>query len=145
MALIGQTCGNTCVLLIISDGASLEKQQMIIREKTQKHLDDYAKRGLRTLCIAKKVRLSVRRIFFILPLRSHHLMIGMYQTWIWTIGKAPRSWALCSQFLSSICIGRLELVLSILPEGHRNVLLPEFSRGVLETRVSMSICHSGLQ
>ncbi|KAF6371412.1 putative ATPase phospholipid transporting 10D (putative) [Rhinolophus ferrumequinum] len=37
------------------DGASLEKQQMIIREKTQKHLDDYAKRGLRTLCIAKKV------------------------------------------------------------------------------------------
>ncbi|XP_049487958.1 phospholipid-transporting ATPase VD isoform X1 [Panthera uncia] len=37
------------------DGGSLEKQQMIIREKTQKHLDDYAKRGLRTLCIAKKV------------------------------------------------------------------------------------------
>ncbi|XP_015416471.1 PREDICTED: probable phospholipid-transporting ATPase VD isoform X2 [Myotis davidii] len=37
------------------DGASLAKQQMIIREKTQKHLDDYAKRGLRTLCIAKKV------------------------------------------------------------------------------------------
>ncbi|KAM5339763.1 phospholipid-transporting ATPase VD isoform 2-T2 [Glossophaga mutica] len=37
------------------DGASPEKQQMLIREKTQKHLDDYAKRGLRTLCIAKKV------------------------------------------------------------------------------------------
>ncbi|XP_007947635.1 phospholipid-transporting ATPase VD [Orycteropus afer afer] len=37
------------------DGASLEKQQMTIRKKTQKHLDDYAKRGLRTLCIAKKV------------------------------------------------------------------------------------------
>uniref|UniRef100_A0A8C0JQ61 Phospholipid-transporting ATPase n=1 Tax=Canis lupus dingo TaxID=286419 RepID=A0A8C0JQ61_CANLU len=37
------------------DGASREKQQMIIREKTQKHLDDYARRGLRTLCIAKKV------------------------------------------------------------------------------------------
>ncbi|XP_006872752.1 PREDICTED: probable phospholipid-transporting ATPase VD [Chrysochloris asiatica] len=36
------------------DGAHLEKQQMAIREKTQKHLDDYAKRGLRTLCIAKK-------------------------------------------------------------------------------------------
>lgn len=30
---------------------------MMIREKTQKHLDDYAKRGLRTLCIAKRVRL----------------------------------------------------------------------------------------
>lgn len=37
------------------DGPSLEKQQMMIREKTQKHLDDYAKQGLRTLCIAKKV------------------------------------------------------------------------------------------
>ncbi|CAK6433193.1 unnamed protein product [Pipistrellus nathusii] len=37
------------------DGASLTKQQVMIREKTQKHLDDYAKRGLRTLCIAKKV------------------------------------------------------------------------------------------
>ncbi|XP_039097040.1 probable phospholipid-transporting ATPase VD [Hyaena hyaena] len=42
-------------LLSSPDGTSLEKQQMIIREKTQKHLDDYAKRGLRTLCIAKKV------------------------------------------------------------------------------------------
>lgn len=28
---------------------------MKIREETQKHLDDYARRGLRTLCIAKKV------------------------------------------------------------------------------------------
>nr|XP_008542298.1 PREDICTED: probable phospholipid-transporting ATPase VD isoform X2 [Equus przewalskii] len=37
------------------DGASLDKQQRIIREKTQKHLDDYAKRGLRTLCVAKRV------------------------------------------------------------------------------------------
>ncbi|XP_058526126.1 phospholipid-transporting ATPase VD [Ochotona princeps] len=37
------------------DGATLEEQQMLIREKTQRHLDDYAKRGLRTLCIAKKV------------------------------------------------------------------------------------------
>ncbi|XP_057581810.1 phospholipid-transporting ATPase VD isoform X2 [Hippopotamus amphibius kiboko] len=36
-------------------GPSLEKQQMIIREKTQQHLDDYAKQGLRTLCIAKRV------------------------------------------------------------------------------------------
>ncbi|XP_069313671.1 phospholipid-transporting ATPase VD [Eulemur rufifrons] len=35
--------------------ASLEKQELTIREKTQKHLDDYARRGLRTLCVAKKV------------------------------------------------------------------------------------------
>lgn len=41
---------------MISDGTNLEKQQMIIREKTQSHLDEYAKRGLRTLCIAKKVK-----------------------------------------------------------------------------------------
>ncbi|XP_031198460.1 probable phospholipid-transporting ATPase VD isoform X2 [Mastomys coucha] len=38
-----------------SDGTNLEEQQMIIREKTQRHLDEYAKRGLRTLCVAKKV------------------------------------------------------------------------------------------
>ncbi|KAM5271705.1 phospholipid-transporting ATPase VD [Ctenodactylus gundi] len=37
------------------DGTDLENQQVVIREKTQQHLDDYAKLGLRTLCIAKKV------------------------------------------------------------------------------------------
>lgn len=37
-----------------SDGTNPE-QQMIIRERTQRHLDEYAKRGLRTLCVAKKV------------------------------------------------------------------------------------------
>ncbi|XP_043294275.1 phospholipid-transporting ATPase VD isoform X1 [Cervus canadensis] len=36
-------------------GPGPEKQQMMIREKTRKHLDDYAKRGLRTLCVAKRV------------------------------------------------------------------------------------------
>lgn len=38
-----------------SDGTNPEEQQMIIRERTQRHLDGYAKRGLRTLCVAKKV------------------------------------------------------------------------------------------
>ncbi|XP_029400877.1 probable phospholipid-transporting ATPase VD [Mus pahari] len=38
-----------------SDGTNLEEQQMIIRERTQRHLDEYARRGLRTLCVAKKV------------------------------------------------------------------------------------------
>ncbi|XP_042663632.1 phospholipid-transporting ATPase VD isoform X4 [Tyto alba] len=32
-----------------------EMEQKKIKERTQKHLDDYARRGLRTLCIAKKV------------------------------------------------------------------------------------------
>uniref|UniRef100_A0A8C8STI9 Phospholipid-transporting ATPase n=1 Tax=Pelusios castaneus TaxID=367368 RepID=A0A8C8STI9_9SAUR len=32
-----------------------ELEQKNIKERTQKHLDDYARRGLRTLCIAKKV------------------------------------------------------------------------------------------
>ncbi|XP_072476788.1 phospholipid-transporting ATPase VD isoform X1 [Notamacropus eugenii] len=41
--------------LASADGETLEKQQKIIREKTQRHLDDYARKGLRTLCIAKKV------------------------------------------------------------------------------------------
>uniref|UniRef100_A0A2K6EQ90 Phospholipid-transporting ATPase n=1 Tax=Propithecus coquereli TaxID=379532 RepID=A0A2K6EQ90_PROCO len=44
-------------LLSAASPGSLEKQQLLIREKTQKHLDDYAKRGLRTLCVAKKVRI----------------------------------------------------------------------------------------
>ncbi|KAM6267784.1 phospholipid-transporting ATPase VD isoform 2-T3 [Spheniscus humboldti] len=32
-----------------------EMEQKKIKKRTQKHLDDYARRGLRTLCIAKKV------------------------------------------------------------------------------------------
>ncbi|KAM6313432.1 phospholipid-transporting ATPase VD [Aegotheles albertisi] len=32
-----------------------EMEQRKIKERTQKHLDDYARRGLRTLCIAKRV------------------------------------------------------------------------------------------
>ncbi|XP_012864545.1 PREDICTED: probable phospholipid-transporting ATPase VD isoform X3 [Dipodomys ordii] len=52
------------------DGANEEKQQVVIREKTQKHLDDYAKRGLRTLCIAKKVMSDTEYAEW---LRSHFL------------------------------------------------------------------------
>nr|XP_014349180.1 PREDICTED: probable phospholipid-transporting ATPase VD [Latimeria chalumnae] len=37
------------------DDTKLKIQQKKIKEQTQKHLDDYAKEGLRTLCIAKKV------------------------------------------------------------------------------------------
>ncbi|XP_073093762.1 phospholipid-transporting ATPase VD isoform X2 [Manis javanica] len=37
------------------DGASLGNQETMIRGRTQKHLDEYAERGLRTLCIAKRV------------------------------------------------------------------------------------------
>ncbi|KFZ61685.1 putative phospholipid-transporting ATPase VD, partial [Podiceps cristatus] len=36
-------------------GNNSEMEQKKIKERTQKHLDDYARRGLRTLCIAKKV------------------------------------------------------------------------------------------
>ncbi|XP_043369835.1 phospholipid-transporting ATPase VD isoform X3 [Dermochelys coriacea] len=38
-----------------ADDDKSEMEQKKIRERTQKHLDDYARRGLRTLCIAKKV------------------------------------------------------------------------------------------
>ncbi|KAM6261490.1 phospholipid-transporting ATPase VD isoform 2-T5 [Porphyrio hochstetteri] len=37
------------------DTNNSEMEQKKIKERTQKHLDDYARRGLRTLCIAKKV------------------------------------------------------------------------------------------
>lgn len=37
---------------------NLSKSQKIIAFDTQRHLDGYAKEGLRTLCIAKKVRNS---------------------------------------------------------------------------------------
>ncbi|GAB1289715.1 Phospholipid-transporting ATPase VD [Apodemus speciosus] len=43
------------LLSVASSGTHPEEQQMIIRERTQRHLDEYAKRGLRTLCVAKKV------------------------------------------------------------------------------------------
>ncbi|XP_029444131.1 probable phospholipid-transporting ATPase VD isoform X2 [Rhinatrema bivittatum] len=43
------------LLCTSTDANSKEIQQMKMKEITQKHLDDYAKGGLRTLCIAKKV------------------------------------------------------------------------------------------
>nr|XP_004658901.2 phospholipid-transporting ATPase VD [Jaculus jaculus] len=52
------------------DGTELEKQQITIRKKTQKHLDEYAKQGLRTLCIAKKVMSDAEYAEW---LRSHFL------------------------------------------------------------------------
>ncbi|XP_068799066.1 phospholipid-transporting ATPase VD isoform X4 [Struthio camelus] len=39
----------------LSSLVSSETEQKKIKEKTQRHLDGYARRGLRTLCIAKKV------------------------------------------------------------------------------------------
>lgn len=43
--------------LIVSD-IDVEKKLKRIQARTQKHLDLYARDGLRTLCIAKKVRLD---------------------------------------------------------------------------------------
>lgn len=68
MPIIGQSGGNTCVLLIISDGASLGNQETMIRGRTQKHLDEYAEHGLRTLCIAKRVRPLSTPVVSSLPL-----------------------------------------------------------------------------
>lgn len=42
-------------LLYFTADISAEKRMKRIKEKTQKHLDYYARDGLRTLCIAKKV------------------------------------------------------------------------------------------
>ncbi|XP_065489591.1 phospholipid-transporting ATPase VD isoform X1 [Caloenas nicobarica] len=40
---------------VSEDTKNSEMEQKKIKERTQKHLDDYARRGLRTLCVAKKV------------------------------------------------------------------------------------------
>lgn len=37
------------------DTKNSEMEKKNIKERTQNHLDDYARKGLRTLCIAKKV------------------------------------------------------------------------------------------
>ncbi|XP_069833684.1 phospholipid-transporting ATPase VD isoform X2 [Dendropsophus ebraccatus] len=47
------------LLALASDESKTEILQMEIRTLTQKHLDKYAKGGLRTLCIAKKVMSDV--------------------------------------------------------------------------------------
>uniref|UniRef100_A0A8C4RLT1 Phospholipid-transporting ATPase n=1 Tax=Erpetoichthys calabaricus TaxID=27687 RepID=A0A8C4RLT1_ERPCA len=53
--IIVYTKGADSVIMDLLDGSSKGKQQKRIKEQTQKHLNDYAKDGLRTLCIAKKV------------------------------------------------------------------------------------------
>lgn len=40
-------------------GTNDSKMEQKIKERTQEHLDNYARRGLRTLCIAKKVFLLI--------------------------------------------------------------------------------------
>lgn len=47
------------VLLVCSDGSQNQEVYSHVHEQTQKHLDSYAKDGLRTLCIAKKVTLKI--------------------------------------------------------------------------------------
>uniref|UniRef100_A0A8C3KWK4 Phospholipid-transporting ATPase n=1 Tax=Calidris pygmaea TaxID=425635 RepID=A0A8C3KWK4_9CHAR len=49
------TKGADSVMMDLLRTASEEMEQKKIKERTQKHLDDYARRGLRTLCMAKKV------------------------------------------------------------------------------------------
>lgn len=46
-----------CILLLCLGAEQAQKIYNHIREQTQKHLDSYARDGLRTLCIAKKVKL----------------------------------------------------------------------------------------
>jgi phospholipid-translocating ATPase len=48
-----------------------ESRQGHIREQTQKHLDNYAREGLRTLCIAKKVQRSTVVKLFSFDLKYH--------------------------------------------------------------------------
>lgn len=45
-------------VLLLCSGAEQAQIYSHIRDQTQKHLDSYARDGLRTLCIAKKVTLQ---------------------------------------------------------------------------------------
>lgn len=51
----------------------VEKKLRRIQARTQKHLDLYARDGLRTLCIAKKVRINYRQQW----LNGLHPILGM--------------------------------------------------------------------
>ena len=130
MSVIGQTGGNTCVLLIILDGPGLEKQQTMLREKTQQHLDAYTKRGLRTLCVAKRVRLfRVPAGFLPSQLHYHVTKTSAYQTPIQASGKVLGATGLYFRIASLFLIYWLVVVCpqSILPERCLKVILSEFS------------------
>lgn len=47
------------ILLLCPDLSQNQEDYSHIQEQTQKHLDSYARDGLRTLCIAKKVTLKI--------------------------------------------------------------------------------------
>lgn len=47
--------------LCFTASAAMEKKIRRVRTQTQKHLDWYARDGLRTLCIAKKVILFLKK------------------------------------------------------------------------------------
>lgn len=48
-----------CLFLVCSDLSPNQEAYRHIQEQTQRHLDSYARDGLRTLCIAKKVTLTI--------------------------------------------------------------------------------------
>ena len=59
-----------CIPLLCSGAEQAQEIYSHVREQTQKHLDSYAREGLRTLCIAKKVTFhSVEHKF---PSRYHY-------------------------------------------------------------------------
>lgn len=94
---------------IISGGPALEKQQVMIREQTRKHLDDYAKRGLRTLCVAKRVRLPGLPLASFSPVFGHPLMrASVYETLIQASEKVPGPVAFFSYsfFIPYVLVGQ---------------------------------------
>lgn len=48
-----------CPPLLCSGAEQASEIYCHVREQTQKHLDSYAREGLRTLCIAKKVKMFI--------------------------------------------------------------------------------------
>lgn len=53
------------------DSSAAAAAAVMMADKTQTHLDDYAKIGLRTLCMAKRVRTAECRFVFGLTMTAH--------------------------------------------------------------------------
>lgn len=61
------------LLLVCSGAEQATETYSRIRERTQRHLDSYARDGLRTLCIAKKVVLETVWLYLFTPKKSQTL------------------------------------------------------------------------
>lgn len=65
-----------CMLLLCLGAEQAQEIYNHVREQTQKHLDSYARDGLRTLCIAKKVVLQGGETKCFCAVLSRHFLLS---------------------------------------------------------------------